>query len=63
MLCMLLGTGFLITPMVVLLLSAALFMIGTQIRVRIEDSLLAARFGDDFRDYQSKVSAYVPFLI
>jgi protein-S-isoprenylcysteine O-methyltransferase Ste14 len=45
-----------------LLLSTLLFMIGTEIRVRIEDSLLASRFGDQFRDYQRKVAAYVPFL-
>ncbi len=62
MLCMLFGTGFMITPLPLLLLSASLFIIGTEIRVRIEDSLLASRFGDEFRDYQRTVSAYVPFL-
>ena len=63
MLSMLLGTGFLITPLSVLVIATTLFIIGTQIRVRIEDALLAARFGHDFRDYQSKVAAYVPFVI
>jgi protein-S-isoprenylcysteine O-methyltransferase Ste14 len=62
MLCLLLGTGFLITPMLVLLLSSVLFIVGTEIRVRIEDALLAERFGDAFREYQRKVPAYVPFL-
>ena len=61
MLCLLLGTGFLVTPMLVLLLAASLFVIGTEIRVRIEDALLASRFGDRFREYQRKVPAYVPF--
>jgi protein-S-isoprenylcysteine O-methyltransferase Ste14 len=62
MLCMLLGTGFMITPLPVLLVSTLLFMIGAEIRVRIEDRLLASRFGDQFQDYQKTVSAYIPFL-
>jgi protein-S-isoprenylcysteine O-methyltransferase Ste14 len=62
MLCVLLGTGFMITPLPMLLLSILLFMIGTEIRVRIEDGLLSSRFGDQFRDYQCRVPAYIPFL-
>jgi protein-S-isoprenylcysteine O-methyltransferase Ste14 len=62
MLCVLLGTGFMITPLPMLLVSISLFMIGTEIRVRIEDRLLASRFGDQFRDYQRRVSAYIPFV-
>jgi protein-S-isoprenylcysteine O-methyltransferase Ste14 len=57
MLCLLLGTGFMITPLPMLLLSLLLFMIGTEIRVRIEDGLLAARFGDQFRKFQRRVPA------
>jgi protein-S-isoprenylcysteine O-methyltransferase Ste14 len=62
MFCMLFGTGFMITPLPTLMLSTMLFIAGTEIRVRIEEALLAARFGDAFRDYQRAVSAYVPFL-
>jgi protein-S-isoprenylcysteine O-methyltransferase Ste14 len=62
MLCMLLGTGIMITPLPMLLFATLLFTIGTEIRVRIEDGLLASRFGDQFRDYQQRVSAYIPFL-
>jgi protein-S-isoprenylcysteine O-methyltransferase Ste14 len=62
MFCMLLGTGFMITPFPLLLLSILLFIVGTEIRVRIEDALLASRFGDEFRDYQRSVSAYIPFV-
>ena len=62
MLCLLLGTGFVITPLPVLVLSVVVFMAGTEIRVRIEDSLLASRFGDKFLDYQRTVPAYVPLL-
>ena len=62
MLCVLLGTGFMIAPLPMLLLSTLLFMIGAEIRVRIEDGLLASRFGDQFRDYQRTAPAYIPFL-
>jgi len=61
-LCMLFGTGFLITPWPLLALSAVVFIAGTEIRVRIEDKLLASRFGDRFEDYRRKVPAYIPFL-
>lgn len=62
MLCMLLGTGFMISPFPLLLFAMLLFIIGTEIRVRIEDSLLASHFGNEFREYRRRVSAYVPFL-
>ena len=62
MLCMLLGTGLLITPLPLLALSALILIVGTEIRVRIEDRLLASQFGDRFRDYQRRVPAYLPFL-
>jgi protein-S-isoprenylcysteine O-methyltransferase Ste14 len=39
-----------------------LFIAGTEIRVRIEDNLLASRFGEHFREYQQRVSAYVPLV-
>jgi len=44
------------------LVSLALFLAGTEIRVHTEDRLLASRFPDAFREYRNKVSAYVPFL-
>lgn len=62
MLCLLLGTGFLVTPLWMLGISTALLILGTEIRVRIEEGLLASRFGEEFRDYQRRVGAYVPFL-
>jgi protein-S-isoprenylcysteine O-methyltransferase Ste14 len=63
MFCLLLGTGLMLTtPFPLLLLSIVLFAIGTEIRVRIEDRLLAARFGDQFLDYRRRVPAFFPFL-
>src|SRR5260370_31901877 len=61
LLCVLLGTGFLITPWWLLLPSLLLFIIGTEIRVRIEDHLLPSHFGDQFAEYQKRVPAYIPF--
>jgi protein-S-isoprenylcysteine O-methyltransferase Ste14 len=63
MFCMLLGTGLLLaTPLLLLLPSILLLALGTEIRVRIEDRLLTSRFGDQFRDYRRRVSAYIPYL-
>jgi protein-S-isoprenylcysteine O-methyltransferase Ste14 len=62
MLCMLLGTGFLFSRLWLLAAGTALFMIGTEIRVRIEDDLLASRFGEEFQAYKRRVAAYIPFL-
>jgi len=62
MLCLLLGTGFMLTPLPLLLLALILFLVGGEIRVRIEDGLLASRFGGQFLDYQRSVPAYLPFL-
>ena len=63
MFCMLLGTGLVLaTPLVLLLPAILLLLIGTEIRVRVEERLLASRFGDQFLDYQRRVPAYIPFL-
>jgi protein-S-isoprenylcysteine O-methyltransferase Ste14 len=62
MLFLLLGTGFMITPLPMLLFSILVFVTGTEIRVRIEDTLLASRFGGQFSDYQRTVSAYIPYV-
>ena len=62
MLCMVFGTGFMITPLRTLLVASLIFIMGTEIRVRVEDELLAARFGEQFLAYRRSVPAYVPFL-
>jgi protein-S-isoprenylcysteine O-methyltransferase Ste14 len=38
-------------------------LIGTEIRVRTEDALLAAHFGEQFTAYRRSVGAYVPFAV
>jgi protein-S-isoprenylcysteine O-methyltransferase Ste14 len=62
MLCILLGTGALITPPPLFLAALVIFLVGTEIRVKAEDGLLASRFGDEFFRYRQSVSAYVPFV-
>ena len=61
MLCLFLATGFLITPFLLFVIAAIVFMIGTEIRVRVEDNLLSSRFGEEFQVYRSSVSAYLPY--
>ena len=55
-------TLFLFTPWHWALLSLALFVSGTEIRVRTEDALLASRFGERFFEYRKRVPAYLPFV-
>ena len=62
MLTVLLGTGVLIAAWYLLLAGVVLFLIGTAIRMRVEDSLLEARFGDEFRQYRRSVKAFIPFI-
>jgi protein-S-isoprenylcysteine O-methyltransferase Ste14 len=62
MLFLLGATAVLITPWQLFLISMAFFLLGTEIRVRTEEELLASRFGEEFRNYRSKVRAYIPFV-
>jgi protein-S-isoprenylcysteine O-methyltransferase Ste14 len=61
-LAMLLSTLLLLTPWRWIVVSLALFVAGTEIRVHVEDNLLASRFGEDFEDYRRQVRAYVPLV-
>jgi protein-S-isoprenylcysteine O-methyltransferase Ste14 len=59
MLFLLWAMGFLFTRLPWLGLATLLAMIGTEIRVRVEDGLLASRFGKQFEDYKRSVPAYL----
>lgn len=59
---MLIATGLLMTRWPLLSLAAALFITGTEIRVRGEEGLLRERFGKEFEQYTRHVPAYLPFL-
>jgi protein-S-isoprenylcysteine O-methyltransferase Ste14 len=62
MMCLFLGTALLIARWPLLLLSFALLILGTEIRVRTEDRLLESHFGESLREYLSEVPAYIPLL-
>lgn len=62
LLAMLLCTLLILTPWEWAGLPVALFIVGTEIRVRSEDKLLESRFGEEFLDYRKQVRAYVPFV-
>jgi protein-S-isoprenylcysteine O-methyltransferase Ste14 len=61
MLCVLLATALLITPPWLCVAALAVFLIGTTIRIRAEEKLLAARFGEQFTAYCRSVSRLIPF--
>jgi protein-S-isoprenylcysteine O-methyltransferase Ste14 len=62
LLSVLLCTLLLLTPWQWALVSLAVFLLGTEIRVRTEDRLLESRFHGVFLEYRKKVPAYVPFV-
>lgn len=62
MLGMLLATGFAKTWWPLLVAGVVFFVIGTEIRVRAEEKLLEARFGEEFVRYKATTPAYFPFI-
>lgn len=62
MLGMLLETGLVNAWWPLLIAGLVLYVIGTEIRVRAEDGLLAARFGEEFTQYKRTAHAYLPFI-
>jgi protein-S-isoprenylcysteine O-methyltransferase Ste14 len=61
MLCLLLGNGFIISSPLLFAIATIFFVAGTEIRVHIEERLLAAHFGEQYREYRRRVPAYIPF--
>ena len=57
---MLIGTGLAISSWWALLAGAAVFLAGTELRIRAEERLLTAEFGDAYRDYARNVPALIP---
>jgi protein-S-isoprenylcysteine O-methyltransferase Ste14 len=62
LLAALLCCQMLLTPWPWIAVSLAIYFIGTEIRVRTEDRLLASRFGDEFEAYRRAIPAYIPFV-
>jgi len=62
MLALLLATGLVRASLAACGVATILMIIGTEIRVRAEDRLLAGHFGREFTEYKERVRAYLPFL-
>ena len=62
MLLILFAIAVAVTPWKLFVASLVLFLIGTEIRVRTEEKLLAVRFGEEFQSYKRSVPAYIPFI-
>jgi protein-S-isoprenylcysteine O-methyltransferase Ste14 len=60
MFAMFLGTACVVALVRFFFIALVFFVAGVEIRIRIEDRLLADRFGRDFEDYRSHVSAWLP---
>lgn len=62
MLGMLLQTGLTKSWWPLLVAGVVFYVIGTEIRIRAEDRLLASRFSEEFTEYRRTARAYVPFI-
>lgn len=58
----LLEAGFAKTWWPLLMAAVVFYIIGTEIRIRAEDGLLAMRFGETHASYRAKTKAYIPYL-
>jgi protein-S-isoprenylcysteine O-methyltransferase Ste14 len=62
MLCILLGTGLLVTSWLLFGIALIVFLAGAGIRMQVENKLLADRFGSEFASYKRSVPAVIPGL-
>jgi protein-S-isoprenylcysteine O-methyltransferase Ste14 len=62
MLLVLCGTAVVIAEWKLSAIALLLFIVGTEIRVRLEERLLASHFGEEFEAYKRSIPAYIPFL-
>ena len=62
MLLVLCAMAVVVTPWQLFLPALAIFLIGTEVRVRTEEKLLASHFGGEFQAYRRNVCAYIPFV-
>jgi protein-S-isoprenylcysteine O-methyltransferase Ste14 len=62
MLGKLIATGIVLSHWAVVLAAIVIFLIGTTIRTRLEESLLMGAFGAEFEKWKAKVPALIPGL-
>ena len=61
MLGLLLATGLALSTWQAVAIGAVVFLVGTAWRVRLEERLLLAAFGEEFERYRAKVPAFIPY--
>lgn len=59
---MLLQTGLAKAWWPMLIAGVVFYIVGTEIRIRAEEGLLAARFGEEFAEYKRSTRAYLPLI-
>ena len=62
MLLMIAATALIVSNWIAFCIALVFYFIGTEIRIRIEEGLLVAHFGDEYEDYRRRVAAYLPGL-
>jgi len=62
MLCLLLANALLTSSLPLFAIGALCFIAGTEIRIHVEERLLAAHFGAQYGEYRRRVAAYVPLV-
>jgi len=62
MLLMIAATALIVSNWITFCIALVFYFIGTEIRIRIEENLLLAHFGDQYEDYRRHVFAYLPGL-
>lgn len=60
--CILWGIGLMAATPWLFISGTAVFLLGTEIRVQIEDRLLKERFGEEATEYQRSTWAYIPLV-
>jgi protein-S-isoprenylcysteine O-methyltransferase Ste14 len=62
MLLVICAIAIVVTPWTLFFAALAVFVVGTEIRVRREERLLASHFGEEFTNYKRSTPAYIPFI-
>ena len=62
MLLMIAATALIVSNWIAFCIALVFYFTGTEIRIRIEERLLVAHFGDEYQDYRRRVAAYLPGL-
>lgn len=62
MLWLLWGTGIVVSSPLLFAIATICFVAGTEIRIHLEERLLAGHFGEQYAEYRRRVPAYVPLV-